>query len=390
MEWAGAFGDIGTLIPFAVGYITLLGFDPLGLLFSFGAANIMIGLYYRRPVPVQPMKAIGAGAIAHSATITPDIVWGAGLFTGAFWLLMAVTGMVERITRFVVKPVVRGVMLGLGMSFMLQGARMIAGDDRVLSLFGDNGDAALLGGWYGPAIGVAAVGITLLLLRNRKLPAMFVLLLLGIVAGAVNAHGDPDLWGRLTAIGPDFRLPGFALGSIGFSDLVEGTALLALAQIPLTLGNAVVAVTAEHNTLFPEKPVTERKISLSQGLLNLAVPVIGGVPVCHGAGGMAGHVRFGARTGGATVILGFFLLLLALFFSNSVSTLFSVFPIELLGVILMFAGIELALTIGDVGRRKQDVFLLIVTAGICIWNIGWGFLAGVVLSQLIRWKRIEL
>lgn len=390
MEWAGAFGDIGTLIPFAVGYITLLGIDPLGLLFAFGVSNIAIGLYYRRPVPVQPMKAIGAGAIAHSATISPNMVWGAGLFTGAFWLLMATTGMIERISRFVAKPVVRGVMLGLGMSFILQGVRMIAGDDKVLSLFGDNGDAALLGGWYGPAIGVAAIALTLVLLRNRKLPAMFALLFLGIVTGIIHAHGDPELWRQLTAIGVDFRLPSFALGSFGFSDLVKGTAVLALAQIPLTLGNAIVAVTAEHNTLFPQQPVSERKVTLTQGLLNLAAPIFGGVPVCHGAGGMAGHVRFGARTGGATVILGVFLLLLALFFSDSVSLLFSIFPIELLGVILMFAGVELALTIGDIDRRRQDVFVLVITAGICMWNIGWGFLAGVTISQVIKWRGFKL
>ncbi|MHB0914655.1 MAG: putative sulfate/molybdate transporter [Thermoleophilia bacterium] len=390
MEWAGAFGDIGTLIPFAVGYITLLGVDPLGLLFAFGASNIAIGLYYRRPVPVQPMKAIGAGAIAHSATITPNMVWGAGLFTGVFWLLMAATGMIERVSRLVAKPVVRGVMLGLGMSFILQGVRMIAGDEKALALFGDNGDAALLGSWYGPAIGVAAIALTLILLRNRKFPAMFALLSLGILAGIVHAHGDPVLWSQLTAIGIDFRLPSFALGSFGFGDLVKGTAVLALAQIPLTLGNAIVAVTAEHNTLFPQHPVSERKVTLTQGLLNLAAPVVGGVPVCHGAGGMAGHVRFGARTGGSTVILGAFLLLLALFFSDSVSLVFSIFPIELLGVILMFAGVELALTIGDIDRRRQDVFLLIITAGICMWNIGWGFLAGVALSQAIKWRGFKL
>ncbi len=63
MEWAGAFGDIGTLIPFVVAYITIVKIEPLGLLFMFGICLLASGFYYRTPLPVQPMKAIGAAAI---------------------------------------------------------------------------------------------------------------------------------------------------------------------------------------------------------------------------------------------------------------------------------------------------------------------------------------
>jgi MFS superfamily sulfate permease-like transporter len=386
-EWAGAFGDTGTLIPFALGYITILGIDPLGLLFAFGASQIVIGLYYRRPVPVQPMKVIGAGAIANPGTMTPDIIWGAGLFTGAFWLLLALTGAIDWIARIVSKPVVRGVMLGLGLNFILQGARMISGDD---TLFGADSAMAFLGSWYGPVIAIAAIIIAILLFGNRRLPAMFALLVIGIVTGIIHAYNDPVLWEQLSSVGIDFRLPDFALGSFGFNDLVKGLTLLALAQIPLTLSNAIVAVTEEHNTLFPEDPVSERKITLSQGVINLAAPVIGGVAMCHGAGGMAGHVRFGARTGGAVVILGSLLILLALFFSDSVAIIFSIFPVELLGVILLFAGVELALAIGDIGHSKTDIFLMVFVAGLSLWNIGWAFLAGILLSYAFKWKTLRL
>ena len=66
MEFAGAFGDLGTLIPFVVGYITLNKMDPLGILVAFGVFKIFVGLYFRTPVSVQPMKAIGGMAIAHA------------------------------------------------------------------------------------------------------------------------------------------------------------------------------------------------------------------------------------------------------------------------------------------------------------------------------------
>ena len=119
MEWAGAFGDVGTLIPFVVAYITIVKIDPLGLLFMFGITLMASGFYYRTPLPIQPMKAIGAAAIAGG--ITPGALFGSGLTTGLFWLLAGVTGAIRPIAKLATKPVVRGIMLGLGLSFMVDG-----------------------------------------------------------------------------------------------------------------------------------------------------------------------------------------------------------------------------------------------------------------------------
>jgi hypothetical protein len=128
---------------------------------------------------------------------------------------------------------------------------------------------------------------------------------------------------------------------------VEG---LYLPQVPLTLGNAVIAITEENNRLFPHRPVNEGKISTSTGLMNLLSASVGGVPMCHGAGGMAGHVQFGARTGGALVILGAVLLVIAIFFSSSVATLLRLLPAPILGVILFLTGAQLALDACDIPK----------------------------------------
>ena len=124
--------------------------------------------------------------------------------------------------------------------------------------------------------------------------------------------------------------------------------------------------------------------------MNLISPIFGGVPVCHGAGGMAGHVRFGARTGGSLVILGGVLLLLGLCFSNSVLLLFNMIPSCVLGVILFFAGLELAVSARDAGQEKGDFYILLVTAGFALWNVGIGFLAGLVMQELVKRKIIRL
>ncbi len=358
MEWAGAFGDVGTLIPFVVAYITIVKVDPLGLLLMFGIALLASGLYYRTPLPIQPMKAIGAAAVAGG--IGPAALFGAGLTTGLFWLLAGATGAIRPIAKLATKPVVRGIMLGLGLSFMVDGVhRMTAA----------------------PVLAGIALIVTYLLLTNPRIPAMFMLLIIGVASAVIM---DPRLLSELARIHVGFKLPVFSLSAMTWNDLVTGTLLFTLPQMPLTLGNAVIAIVAENNELFPDRKVTEKKIAISQGIMNLVAPIFGGVPMCHGAGGMAGHVRFGAKTGGAPVILGSILVLMALLFSDSVAIIFKIFPNAILGVILFFAGTELAIVVRDIGDKKSDFYVMLIVAAFAMWNMGAAFLAGIVLEYALR------
>ena len=364
MEWAGAFGDIGTLIPFVVAYITIVKVEPLGLLFMFGICLLASGFYYRTPLPVQPMKAIGAAAIAGG--ISPAALFGSGITTGIFWFFAGTTGAIKPIAKLATKPVVRGIMLGLGLSFMVDGVH------RMQSA---------------PVLAGIALAVTYLLLTNPRVPAMFVLLLIGVGSAAIM---NPAIVHELAKIHIGFKLPVFALPSITWNDLVVGTVLFTIPQIPLTIGNAVIAIVAENNELFPDRKVTERGIAVSQGIMNLVSPLLGGIPMCHGAGGMAGHVRFGARTGGALVILGSMLVLIALFFSDSVAIIFKIFPNAILGVILFFAGSELAIVVKDIGDKKADFYVMLIVAAFAMWNMGAAFLAGVILDNSLRrgWIKI--
>ncbi len=366
MEWAGAFGDLGTLIPFVVGYIAVLHMDPVGVLLAFGLTKVAVGFFYRTPMPVQPMKAIGGAAIGQGGVLTPGMVYGSGLVTAAIWLLLGLTGTVDRLARLASEPVVRGIVLGLGFTFVLEAFRMMGSDPMVA--------------------GVGLV-VTYLLLSNPKVPAMFVLLLFGI---AVAIFQQPNLPAKLVQAGIGLRLPSLALGSLSWQDVLWGGLILAIPQVPLSLGNACISVVAENNDHFPDRPVTERKVATSMGLMNLFSPLIGGIPMCHGAGGMAGHVRFGARTGGALVILGSLIIALGLFFGNSVELIFQMFPVAILGVILFFAGIELALSSRDIGGKKEDVYLMLVTAAFATWNMGAAFVAGVLLHQGLKRGVVKL
>jgi hypothetical protein len=361
LEWAGAFGDLGTLIPFVVAYIGVVGMDPFGILFAFGMALVVCGVYYRTPIPVQPMKAVGAVAAAQAAqtaVITSSVVVGASLATGLIWLLLGLTGMARRIAALVPRFVVIGIVLGLGIAFMLEGIKLMAA------------------GWIVAALGLVG---TLLLLANRSIPAMMVLLVCGAAYGVV---AEPVLLQKLSEATIEFRTPSFALADLSWRDFALGLVFLALPQLPLTLGNAIIATADENNRQFPERRVSENKLAGSTGLLNLFGASVGGVPMCHGAGGLAGHVAFGARTGGATVILGLILLALALFFSSSIATVLAILPKAVLGVILFLTGAQLALGSCDFSRNKGERFVTLVTAAFCIWNVGAGFLVGLVGAYL--------
>jgi len=369
MEWAGAFGDLGTLVPFVVAYITLLHLDPFGILFAFGVSMVAAGIYYRTPFPVQPMKAIGAAATTQATqtfTVTAGAVYAASLATGVIWLLLGLTGLAKRVAALIARPVTTGIILGLGIGFMVEGIKMMAN------------------AWIVAAV---ALALTLLLLDSRRFPAMFLLLIGG---AAYQLVVEPQVLAQLSGVKPELRLPELSFTSITWSDVAIGVLLLALPQVPLTLGNAIVAITEENNRLFPHRFVNERGVAISTGLMNIFSGSVGGVPLCHGAGGMAGHVRFGAHTGGAIVILGSILLVLAFLFSGSIATLFSIFPKAILGVILFMTGAQLALGSCDFGKQKNDRFATLVTAAFAIWNVGLAFVVGMALVQALRRGWIKL
>jgi MFS superfamily sulfate permease-like transporter len=361
-ELAGAFGDLGTLIPFLVGYITISQMDPVGVLVAFGLFKVFVGLYFKTPVPIQPMKAIGTSAITHAGTITPGAIWASGLFSGLFWLVMGLSGAVSWIAKLTSRPIVQGLVLSLGLSFILEGVRMTDGDFL---------------------LAVIAVALTFFLLSRERVPAMLVLLGFGVTVAITR---EPAILTELGRLSMRLRLPSFALTKIGWEDVVIGVMVLGLPQVALTLGNAIVATVEENNSLFPEKRITVRAVAIDHGIMNLVGTSLGGVPMCHGAGGMAGHVRFGARTGGALVILGSLVLFVGLFLGDSVATLFRLFPRSLLGVILLFGGLELASGVEAVNLPKEDRYVMLLTTGVSMWNMGVGYLTGLILWYAFQRK----
>jgi predicted ribosomally synthesized peptide with SipW-like signal peptide len=362
-EWAGSLGDLGTLVPFLLAYVTLVGIAPAGMLLAFGIALVATGAWYRIPLGVQPMKAIGAVAAtgaAQTATITPESVAVATFATGAIWLVLGMTGAADRVIRWIGRPVVVGITLGLGFAFMLEGTRMM---------------------WTGIWLAAPLLLITLLLLSRRGFLAIALILAAG---GTWAVFSDPSVANALARAEPRFALPEWPLVSLSWEAVFVGIVLLALPQVPLTLGNAVIAPVEISRQDFPNRRITERQMAVSTGLMNALGGLIGAVPMCHGAGGMAAQMAFGARTGGAPIILGSVLIVLALGFSDSVATLLRLFPHPALGVMLFLAGLQLALGSCDLSKNKGERFVTLGTAALAVFNVGVAFVFGLLALWIVR------
>jgi len=357
-EWSGAFGDMGTDLPLLVGMILAARLDSASVLAVFGLMQILTGVWYRMPMPVQPLKAMAALVIAQK--LPAATLYGGGLAIGAAMLLLSLSGAIAWVARFVPKPVVRGIQFGLGLQLA-----SIALGHYVRS------DGAA--GWLLAAAGFL---LTLLLMRQHRFPAAAALIALGLAYALSFKLSAADF-----ASAAGFRLPQFH--PVSWPDVWTGFLVLALPQLPLSLANSVLATRQVASDLFPERPLTVRQIGLTYSLMNLVNPFLGGAPTCHGSGGIAGHYAFGGRTGGSVVIYGLIFLVLGLFFSGGFQKVIEIFPMPVLGILLLFESLALLLLVRDLGQNQTD-FSVAALVGLAALFLPYGYVIGMVAGTLLH------
>ena len=390
LELAGSLGDLGTILPLAIGMILINGLKPTGLFLTIGIFYVLAGIYYGVTVPVQPMKVIGAYAIA--TAMDASQITAAGYLMGLILLLIGVTGTITFIGKYIPLSVVRGVQLSTGTLLMVQGIKLMLGTSmlqKIHQMFEPYLSVQSIGPIpVGIIIGIAGACLTLLLLENNKFPAGLVVVVAGLVLGLLLGNRQ-----NLNELRIGINLPNFLpFGWPSRADFAFALFALVLPQMPMTLGNAVIAYSDLSNAYFKEQSgkVTYRAACISMALANFFSSTFGGMPLCHGAGGLAAHYRFGARTAGSNIIIGAVFFALAIFFGSRSLVLINLLPLAVLGILLLFAGSQLCLTILDLTKPK-DMFVSLVILGITLAaNLAAGFIAGVVVAYLIKHQKFKV
>jgi len=320
-EIGGAFGDLGTLFPI---FVALAGAGSISvsstLVFS-GLANILTGIFFGIPLPVQPMKAIAAVAIAGNYS-QPQLA-SAGLFVAAVIGLLSVIGLIQWFTRVIPMPIIKGIQVGTGLSLMMSAANSFPRLD-------------LIRHWNDYLTFLAVLIFLFFCSLYPRIP--FVLIIIVICIPLVLPFPSNYIFGdpQLSIWKPAAFVPSFA-------DFRYGAINAGLGQIPLTTLNSIVAVTYLAADLIPEVPTpSATAIGISVSTMNLVGCWFGAMPVCHGSGGLASQYRFGARSGASVIVLGTIKLLLGLFAAEYAVAYCHKFLRIPLGVMLFLAGLELA------------------------------------------------
>lgn len=401
-EISGALGDLGTLLPLMITLAVNGSISLSSTLVFSGLFNFITGVVFGIPLPVQPMKAIAAAAIASHSPMRETVA--AGSVTAAIVLILSVTGLLLWVTRIIPIPVVKGIQFGAGLSLIIS-----AGSSLLKPL-----------PWFLPWIfdnRIWAILSFLLLIATQKLPRFpyaLIVFLVGLVLAFVvlitdhagygdhhhHDHPHHDLpWFRIWI--PSFVIPLWNSDAIG----------MGIAQLPLTTLNSVIAASALAADLLPDLPAPSvTALGISVGVMNLSGCWFGAMPVCHGAGGLAAQYRFGARSGASIILLGLFKIILGLIFGETLLGLLAAFPRSLLGIMVIAAGLELAKVgqslnhgasdlwessaehpnkmhkkISDEERTERWTVMLMTTAGILAFrNDAVGFFAGMFCHWAYR------
>jgi MFS superfamily sulfate permease-like transporter len=361
-ELSGAFGDIGTDLPLLVGLIPAAGFDSASVFIIFGLFQMLSGVLYGLPMPMQPLKAMAViviGAAATSNAIKANVVHGAGLAIGIIMIALSLSGALALIAKWIPKCVVRGIQFGLGLLL------------AQLAL----GNYVHTHGWQGYALAAAAFAVVILLGAHQRWPAGLIVIALGIIYALFRMNFSEIAEG--VGLGhPKFTPP-------TWDDISAGFVLLALPQLPLSLANSVIATKQTVHDLFPERPVTVRGIGLTYGITNLIAAFFGGIPVCHGCGGLAGHYAFGARTGGSVIIYGSVYLTIGLLFGRVFDRVVEIFPKPILGVVLLVEALVLLRFISDQAASPRAFWIALLVAVFAFAIPTHGFVIGLLVGTTL-------
>ncbi|WP_338591556.1 putative sulfate/molybdate transporter [Shewanella khirikhana] len=353
-EFSGAFADLGTFLPLVLGLIALNQFSPQGIFLGFGLFACATALYYRRPIPVQPMKVIAALVIAQQ--LTPGMMQASAMLMGIILLLLAASGAISWLSRQISQAISVGIQLAIGLQLLWMGLKMMAG---------------------APVLGFGAFA---LIFAARFFPLKYLAMPLVIALGMLWQYQSG------AELGHSFNNTPWHLGWPDAADWGAAATLLVLPQLALTLTNAVIATSVMAKDKFPEDAArfSPKALATSSGLANLLLSPLGGAAMCHGAGGLAVQYHFGAREKWAGLIFGVTCLGIAIGWDQNIAWLLGLIPMAILGSLLSTAGLQLAWSKRFLDGKPYCLFVIGATA---VVSLSVNAAAGLAVGMLLEFGR---
>lgn len=362
-EWSGAIGDLGTLLPLAFALVVFNGFGISRLFLLWGAAYIISGWYFKVPVSVQPLKVMAV--IAIGLGLSTEVLAGTAFFYGLLLIILSATGAIRWLQKWFSPALVKGIQLGIGL-ILTQKALLLVYEKGFLL---NGNDRSLIFSFVVLIFLLMLIGI---FQQRKKIPVTLVLIVAGIITVRLFYGVEiPDVDLALV----DFTLPQWGI-------LLDVLILLIIPQLPLTLGNAMFAASDACHSFWPEqaKQVNPSRLGLSIGIGNSIIGLLGGFPMCHGAGGIAAHNQFGGKTGGTTIIIGTVLVLFALV--SPLSGYLFLIPVPLLAAMLLFDSWRMILLVKKLPFNIEIVVALIVGLfSFMTRNLSIALITGLIVEQ---------
>lgn len=328
-DFLGAFGDTGIFIPLSLGMIIICGLSPTSVFLPAGLLYLIAGWYYKIPFPVQPLKAVAAIALVNG--LRPELIATSAYLMSALMLIVLLCDFTKYLDKIFSKPIVRGIQFGLGILLIKSGINLILKGEVI-------------------------TGVLL----------------------------------------PEVPFSGFSLGSNSMSffvpswnEIATAFVVLLIPQIPLTFGNSMVATADLAKDYFGKraKKVTYKSLAGTISLGNFLAGLVGGMPVCHGSGGLTAHYRFGARTARANLIIGSTFLAIALLFAKMSPHFLREVPLYVFGTALVFIGVFHAFLARDMTKEK-DIIIVAVMGLVTLFykNLTLALFAGLALREVFNYR----
>jgi len=351
MEFSGGLGDLPTFLVFLIPLAVYNNINPAPTLVLSGIFNIINGLVFKLPIPIEPMKAIAAISIKNGYDY--NVIYLSGIIIGIIFFILSFKGIIDKITKFTPQPVVKGVQIALGIVFIELGLKLINKN----SFSGLN------------YIIILILILAIIISKKREFPIAFTLISLGFVYTLlVN-----DIKFSINIYRPEIINFNYS------ADLIKKSFILSLIQLSLSISNSIIATYFLLKDYFPENEINPKRITYSLFSMNTISCFFGSIPLCHGAGGISAQYNFGARTGKSIIILGFLKLFFGLFLSEYIISIFNKFPPFILSSMLIYSGLKLILKSYSKVPKIDKASAIITALSSYFFNMFIGFIIGLLI-----------